>query len=95
MELVPENLHLIQPEELVVFEQCEWCFKFDDDEPLVIAYTNENTLPERNNLDIKLPNNSQSKIEFVDKTTGKKFTLFARPKTIKTIHSVNEGNRFS
>jgi hypothetical protein len=66
--------------------------QFDNDEPVVVAYTNEDTLPERNHLDIKLPNNSQSKIEFFDRKTGKKFILFARPKTIKTI-PINEDNR--
>jgi hypothetical protein len=64
------------------YEECEWCFQFDDDEPQIFAWT-DNEL--NNNEDPKviftITNVENSYITFQNATSGKLFKLFARELT--------------
>jgi hypothetical protein len=63
---------LIAPE---TFENVEWVFQFDDDEPILLAKPLEDT----KEFVIRIGNNNQSNIWFYD-GNGKKFKIFAREK---------------
>lgn len=56
---------------------CEWCFQFDDDEPIVFATSNQS---KDSYIQFKLTNTNNSNIDFFDKNKTKKFKLFAREK---------------
>jgi hypothetical protein len=61
-----------------VYENCEWCFQFDDDPPFVFAtMENTSTFPDPT-VTFKLKNTSDSTLEFT--FDGKRFKLFAREK---------------
>ena len=61
------------------YEECEWCFQFDEDEPQVFAWTDDQF---DNNEDPKIvftiTNLENSYISFTNGKTGKTFKLFAR-----------------
>ena len=58
-------------------EQCEWCFQFDDDEPKVFAWTNEDMQNEEPQVQFTISNNEHSNITFTHKD-GNVFKIFAR-----------------
>ena len=61
------------------FEECEWCFQFDEDEPQIFATADSTTsVPE---VVIKLQNTSESHITFSDPAKNKKFRMYARPRS--------------
>jgi len=57
------------------FENVEWVFQFDDDEPILLA----KPLDDTKEFVIKIGNNNQSNIWFYD-GKGKTFKIFAREK---------------
>jgi hypothetical protein len=57
------------------FENVEWVFQFDEDEPILLAKPLEDT----KEFVIRIGNNNQSNIWFYD-GNGKKFKIFAREK---------------
>jgi len=59
-------------------EQCEWVFQFDDDEPQIFAWTNEDMADEDPTVTFTISNNKSAYISFTSKETLKKFKLFAR-----------------
>ena len=64
------------------YEECEWCFQFDEDEPQVFAWTDDDL---NNSEDPKviftITNVENSYITFQNGKTGKLFKLFARELT--------------
>lgn len=74
----PNNtLQLIASEKL---EQCEWVFQFDEDEPQVFAWTNEDMEGEEPQVQFTISNTKNSNITFTHKN-GKSFKIFAREMT--------------
>jgi len=59
-------------------EQCEWVFQFDDDEPQIFAWTNEDMANEEPTVTFTISNNKNAYISFTSKENLKKFKLFAR-----------------
>lgn len=58
------------------YEQCEWCFQFDDGEPQVFAWTEESMVDEEPTVTFTLNNTKESYITFTK--DGKTFKLFTR-----------------
>jgi hypothetical protein len=65
------NLPLLRIAPAITFQQTEWVFQFDDEEPVLFASQQEEP-----NLTITLSNTSQASIEFTD--NNRKFKIFAR-----------------
>ena len=65
------NLPLLRIAPAVVFQQTEWVFQFDEEEPVVFASQQEEP-----NLTITLNNTNHASIEFTD--NNRKFKIFAR-----------------
>jgi hypothetical protein len=66
--------------ESVVYENCEWCFQFDDEEPRVFAAAEKPEEPgETPKVTFTLSNNSNSNITFSH--NGRQFKLFTRELT--------------
>jgi hypothetical protein len=59
-------------------EQCEWVFQFDDDEPQIFAWTNEDMADEEPTVTFTISNNKSAFISFTSKENLKRFKLFAR-----------------
>lgn len=65
------------------FKEAEWVFQFDDDEPVVFAWTNgEGEEPAE--VNIKLKANSQSSIFFASPDLEKRLRIFCREMTEET-----------
>jgi hypothetical protein len=63
-----------------IYEECEWCYQFDEDEAQVFAWTNENDESEEEpSVTFTLNNNNNSYLTFMYK--DKVFKLFARELT--------------
>ena len=61
------------------YEECEWCFQFDEDEPQIFAWTdNELNKNEDPKVIFTITNVENSYITFQNRKTGKLFKLFAR-----------------
>ena len=61
------------------YEQCEWCFQFDEDEPQIFAWTDDNLdRSEDPKVIFTIANLENSYISFENAKTGKSFKLFAR-----------------
>jgi hypothetical protein len=61
------------------YEECEWCFQFDEDEPQVFAWTDsEMNKDEDPKIIFTITNTENSHITFTNSETGKIFKLFAR-----------------
>jgi|Laugresu1bdmlbsd_1035121.scaffolds.fasta_scaffold08652_2 hypothetical protein len=61
------------------YEDCEWCFQFDNDEPQIFAWTDGNLNPSEDpTVTFTITNKKDSFINFTNSKTGKVFTLFAR-----------------
>ncbi len=60
------------------YEDCEWCFQFDEDEPQIFAWTGENESKDEDpKVIFTITNTKDSYITFTHKN-GKTFKLFAR-----------------
>lgn len=62
------------------YEECEWCFQFDDDEPHVFAWTNEDMENQEPQVQFTISNNENSNITFTH-PNGRVFKIFAREMT--------------
>lgn len=61
---------------------CEWCFQFDNDEPHIFAWTDDNIDSEENpEVTFTVSNTKDSFISFSQPKTGKSFKLFSRELT--------------
>ena len=58
------------------FDQAEWCFQFDDEDPIVIAWSNDENEP--GELTFMLKANNESRIAFQSADGSKILRLFAR-----------------
>jgi hypothetical protein len=58
------------------FDQAEWCFQFDDEDPIVIAWSNDQNEP--GELTFMLKANSESRIAFQSADGNKTLRIFAR-----------------
>lgn len=71
------NLKIAEP---IVYEDCEWCFQFDNDEPYTFAAVRKsNDSSESPSVTFTLNNNSDSTITF--SYNGRTFRMFARELT--------------
>lgn len=67
-----------------VILDAEWCFQFNDEEPIVFAFTNpQNVGKEEQNLEITIKNHRGTNMIFTDDSTRNKFKLFVREKQYK------------
>jgi len=71
------TLSIAQPNK---YEECEWCFQFDEDEPQVFAWTNEDMEGQEPQVQFTITNTQNSNITFTHKN-GKSFKIFAREMT--------------
>ena len=79
-DYILDTSHL--PPDYKEFDQAEWVFQFDDEEPEVFAWS---TNPEESgNLSFILSANSASSITFVSPRTERKLNVFTRPITEET-----------
>ena len=61
------------------YDECEWCFQFDEDEPQIFAWTDsEMNSNEDPKIVFTITNVENSYITFTNGKTGKSFKLFAR-----------------
>lgn len=61
------------------YEECEWCFQFDDDEPQIFAWTDELLNQQEDpKIVFTITNVENSYITFTNGKSGKVFKLFAR-----------------
>jgi hypothetical protein len=64
------------------YEECEWCFQFDEDEPQIFAWTDDaSDKNEDPKVIFTITNVENSYITFQNGKTGKVFKLFARELT--------------
>jgi hypothetical protein len=70
------TLRVGSPEKIA---NCEWCFQFDGDEPMVFATGNEFDYGAY--VQFKLTASKNSSIKFHDAKSNKNFKLFVRKKT--------------
>lgn len=66
-------------EKIITYDNCEWCFQFDNDEPHIFAAARKEDPKEDQKIRFILSNNSNSNITFSH--NGKTFKLFARELT--------------
>jgi hypothetical protein len=64
-------------EQIKEYEEAEWVFQFDNDEPIVFAWTNEEGGPD-SEIIIKLKANSQSSLFFTSHDFQKRLRIFCR-----------------
>jgi hypothetical protein len=61
------------------YEECEWCFQFDEDEPQVFAWTDDELNKDEDpKVIFTITNVKDSYITFQNGKTGKLFKIFAR-----------------
>ena len=65
----------------VSIDGCEWCFQFDDDEPVVFATASENNSTSESKISFTLTNRIDSTITFFNEKSGKKLKIYTREKT--------------
>jgi hypothetical protein len=71
-----EKITLVEQKRI---EDCEWVFQFDDDEPQIFAWTdNDMNSDEEPTVTFTISNTENAYISFTNKTSGKTFKLFAR-----------------
>jgi hypothetical protein len=66
-------------EKNITYDNCEWCFQFDNDEPYPFAAAKKEDLVEEPSIKFILSNNKNSVITFSH--NGKTFKLFPRELT--------------
>lgn len=69
--LVTDNIPLLTIQPTVIFQNTEWVFQFDDEEPTVFASQQDEP-----NLTIMLNNTNNASIEFTN--NNRRFKIFAR-----------------
>jgi hypothetical protein len=82
VETQPQNLEPngeLKLAPMEAYENCEWCFQFDDDEPQIFAWTDEEQpKDEEPKVIFTISNTKNSYINFTDKVTGRVFRIFSR-----------------
>ena len=65
------------------YEECEWCFQFDEDEPQVFAWTDDSVMNKNEDPKVifTITNMEDSYISFTHGQTGKSFKIFVRELT--------------
>ena len=64
------------------YEECEWCFQFDEDEPQIFAWMDDELNKEEDpKVMFSITNVENSYITFQNGKSGKVFKLFARELT--------------
>ena len=64
---------------LETYNECEWCFQFDEDEAQIFAWTDEDQpKDEEPKVIFTITNTKNSYINFTDKVTGRIFKIFSR-----------------
>ena len=76
-----EPIGTIKMAEEEKYEQCEWVFQFDEDEPQIFAWTNESDVDEDPTVTFTIGNRKNAYINFTNKENGKKLKIFARELT--------------
>ena len=80
INFIPENTISILPQKK--YDECEWCFQFDDNEPQVFAWTDVDMINDEPQVQFTISNNEHSNITFTH-NDGKVFKIFAREMTEK------------
>jgi len=73
---------------VVEFQRPEWVFQFDDNEPVVFAWSNDEEEPGEVNISLK--GDSNSTLTFVDRDGKKTFKIFAREITEPTLKMIEQ-----
>lgn len=84
VEEVPQTLEPIADVTLTQkkLDECEWCFQFDEDEPQIFAWTDDQMNKEEDpKVIFTISNTENSYITFTNSKSGKNFKLFAREMT--------------
>jgi hypothetical protein len=63
-------------------DTCEWCFQFDDDQPIVFAKGSKKEFASEPKISFTLTNRTDSTMTFFDDKTKKKLKIFTREKAI-------------
>jgi hypothetical protein len=64
------------------YEECEWCFQFDEDEAQIFAWTDPDLNKDEDpKVIFTISNTENSYISFTNSKTGKTLKLFAREMT--------------
>jgi hypothetical protein len=64
------------------FEQCEWVFQFDEDEPQIFAWTGEDTSKNEDpTVTFTIGNTKNAYISFTNQKSNKTLKIFARELT--------------
>ena len=80
VNFTPKNPIAILPQNK--YEECEWCFQFDGNEPQVFAWTDDDMGDDEPQVQFTISNNADSNITFTH-NDGKMFKIFAREMTEK------------
>ena len=83
VEEIPQTLALESTPQVSLtqkkYEECEWCFQFDEDEPQIFAWTDEELNKDEDpKVIFTITNVKDSYITFQNGKTGKIFKIFAR-----------------
>jgi hypothetical protein len=73
------------------FDQAEWCFQFDDDEPISIAWSNDESEP--GELTFMLKANNESRIVFQSPDGSKTLRLFSRSMSDEKRNELGRGKK--
>ncbi len=73
------------------FDQAEWCFQFDDEDPVVIAWSNDENEP--GELTFMLKANSESRIVFQSTDGNKTLRIFARSMSDEKREELGRGSK--
>ena len=64
-------------------DDCEWCFQFDDNDPIVFATALKKDFTTIPKISFTLTNRTDSTMTFFDEKSGKKLKLYSREKISK------------
>jgi hypothetical protein len=64
-------------------DDCEWCFQFDDNDPIVFATALKKDFTTIPKISFTLTNRTDSTMTFFDEKSGKKLKLYSREKINK------------
>lgn len=78
----------LETPEIVTFKRPEWVFQFDDNEPIVFAWSNDEEEP--GEVTISLKGNSNSNITFMDRDGKRTLKLFSREITEPTLKMIEQ-----
>jgi hypothetical protein len=83
VEEIPQTLALEPTPQVSLtqkkYEECEWCFQFDEDEPQVFAWTDDMLSKDEDpKVIFTITNVENSYISFQNGKSGKIFKIFAR-----------------